>query len=217
MLPRLGGEYHSPLLCPVRSAETVDRSIPASDYTPMTDALLEQVVERTMAFEGACGWLYLDTATPPRVTCGAGHALFGVESALLLPWRTGTQPAQTTQVRRDYLAIQTAPAGHTAPFYEPLTVCRLTDADIRGLCQLDIVTRLTTLRKHFPDLDFYPPGPQQALADLAFSLGPDFPPAWPLLSASVLSENWPEAAAQCHRRGISEQRNRVVAALFLAA
>ena len=181
----------------------------------MTDELLQQVVERTMGFEGSCGWPYQDSKG--LLTCGAGHRLFSIADSLLLPWRAGTQPAQAVAVRSDYLAIQTAPARHTAPFYEPLTVCRLADADIRGLCQLDIVTRWTVLLKHFPDAGFYLPGVQAALADLSFSLGPDFPPHWPALSAAVLAENWPEAAAQCHRRGISEQRNRVVAALFLAA
>ena len=97
----------------------------------MTDELLQQVVERTLGFEGACGFLYQDSKG--LLTCGAGHALFGVETALLLPWRAGTQPAQAAAVRSDYLAVQTAERGHTASWYAPLTVCRLADADILAI------------------------------------------------------------------------------------
>ena len=183
----------------------------------LTDALLQEIVDRTMGFEGAPPFLYRDSSDKGWPTAGAGHKLPTFESSFLLPWRAGVQPAQAAAVRRDYLAVQTAERGHTAAFYAPLTTCRLADADIRGLCQLDIVTRWATLLKHFPDAGFYPPGVQAALADLAFSLGPDFPPHWPALTSAILVNNWPEAAKQCHRRGISEQRNREIAALFLAA
>ena len=183
----------------------------------MTDELLQQVVERTMGFEGSCGWPYQDSKG--LLTCGAGHRLFSIADSLLLPWRAGTQPAQAVAVRSDYLAIQTAPARHTAPFYEPLTVCRLADADILDLCRSDIVGRMGVVRDHFlPGLDSLSDGAQAAIADLAMNLGPYFLSLWPKLYAAIKAGDWREAAAQSHRAPpISSERNAEIAQLFLGA
>lgn len=182
----------------------------------MTDELLRQIVTRTLGFEGSCAWMYLDTATPPRVTCGAGHALFSAADSLLLPWRAGAQPAQATAVRSDYLAVQTAPAGHTAGFYEPLTVCRLTDADIRAMLQADIIGRLAVVRKHFlPQFDALPDGVQGALVDMIVNCGPYFLSRWPKLFAAIKAGDWSEAAVQSHREPpVSAERNAATAKLF---
>ena len=185
----------------------------------MTDELLQEIVDRTMGFEGAIPWMYRDTSPAGIVTCGAGHALFSADAAILLPWRMGTEHALPGQVRSDYLAVQLAPTGHTAAYYASLSACRMADEDVRGLCRLDLISRWATLRKFLPDAEFYPDGAQSALADMAFSLGPRFAAngSWPALTAAVLANNWPEAARQCHRRGISEARNKATRDLFLSA
>jgi hypothetical protein len=76
----------------------------------VTDALLDQIVARLLDFEGSCTWMYRDTNPAGIVTCGAGHALFSAEAAILLPWRMGTEHALAGQVRSDYLAVQLAAA-----------------------------------------------------------------------------------------------------------
>ena len=185
----------------------------------MTDALLEQIVERTLRFEGSTQWMYRDDSPRGVVTCGAGHALFTAEAALLLPWCAGTQPAQATQVRSDYLTVQSAPGGHTAGHYELLTTCRLATADILDLCRSDIVGRMGVVRDHFlPGLDSLPDGVQAAIADLAMNLGPYFLSLWPKLYAAIKAGDWREAAAQSHRAPpISNERNAEIAQLFLGA
>jgi GH24 family phage-related lysozyme (muramidase) len=185
----------------------------------VTDSLLDQIVSRLLDFEGSCTWMYRDTNPAGIVTCGAGHALFSADAAILLPWRMGTEHALPGQVRADYLAVQLAPRGLTASPYASLSACRMLDGDVRGLCRLDLISRLFTLRKTLPDLDFYPDGAQEAIADMCFNLGPRFAAngSWPALTAAVLANNWPEAARQCHRRGISEARNKATRDLFLSA
>jgi hypothetical protein len=164
--------------------------------------------------------MYLDTADPPVVTCGAGHALFNQFTARSLPWKISNQYAVAPDIYKDYQAVLTAPAGHTAAFYEPLTVCRMSDEDIRGLCGTDLQSAMTGLRTYLPQWDQYPNPAIEAICDLAINLGSAWPAVgkWPKLAAAVLANDWATAAVECHRAPpISEERNRAIADLFLEA
>jgi len=186
----------------------------------MTPQLLASCVDRTIGFEGSIAWLYRDFSEKGWPTTGAGHALFSQYESRALPWKIGDRDAFANEIYKDFQVVLAAPLGHTAAYYEPLTVCRLTDEDIRGLCGNDIQVRMTALRKWVPQWDQYPPAAIQAIADMTFSLGPAWPVdgEWPKLAAAVLANDWREAAVQCHRAApISEARNKTIAALFLQA
>jgi hypothetical protein len=170
------------------------------------------LVDRILSEESLTTWMYLDTANPPVVTCGIGHALFTIEECLALPW---DQPWDV--VRQDYQTIAGKPPGYKAEWYEQFTTARLAEIFVHELLERDMDRQVKILRGHFLRYREYPEPAQEALADMAFQLGGNFPRAWPQLSQSVRNEEWAQAAACCHRKDISEQRNRDTAALFLAA
>ena len=182
----------------------------------MTPDIIQAEAAEMDGFEGRIPYIYLDTNGVP--TCGKGHALFSQANALLLPWQINGQPATPQQIAADYQAVKAAEPGHTAAHYEPLTVCRLTDADIDGRCGVDLGARWNRLLTHFPQAGEYPPPSVLALADLCFNLGGDFPPKWPKLAAAVLANDWAACAIQSHRAPpIGADRNAYVAALFRSA
>jgi hypothetical protein len=170
------------------------------------------LADRILSEESPTTWMYLDTADPPVVTCGIGHALFILEDCLALPWN---QPKAV--VERDYQTIAGKPPGYRAEWYEQFTTARLTGIFVRELLEQDIARHVSILRGQFPRFKDYPPEAQEALADMAFNLGGNFPKTWPLFSRAVRNEDWEMAAACCHRKDISDQRNQDTSALFLAA
>ena len=68
-----------------------------------------------------------------------------------------------------------------------------------------------------PKWHTYPEPVQEALFDMAFNLGLGGLKKFTTLLHAVNTGDWATAAAQCHRIGISEERNRATAALFLQA
>jgi hypothetical protein len=170
------------------------------------------LADRILSEESLTTWMYLDTADSPVVTCGIGHALFILEDCLALPWN---QPK--TVVQQDYQTIAGKPPGYRAEWYEQFTTSRLTETFVRGLLDRDIDRQVKILRCHFVRYKEYPESAREALEDMAFQLGGNFPRTWPQFSQAVRNEDWSRAAACCHRKNISEQRNRDTAALFLAA
>jgi hypothetical protein len=186
----------------------------------MTPDTLAKAVSATLGFEGRIAWLYRDDTPEGYATAGAGHACFTQADALLLPWQVAGQPATPQQIAADYQAVMAAPLGHTAGYYEPLTVCRLADADVVGLCGHDLTVGWATFLTHFPQADLYPDGAQLACCDLIVNLGPNWPVngKWPHLAAAVLANDWATAAAQSHRAPpISAARNAYVAQQFQLA
>ena len=152
------------------------------------------LADRILAEEGLTTWMYLDTANPPVVTCGIGHALFTLEDCLALPW---DQPEAT--VRYDYRGILGKPPGYKAGWYEQFTTSRLPEIFIRELVERDIDRQVKILRSHFPQFRDYPEPVEEALSDMAFNLGGNFPRSWPQFSQAVRNEDWTRAAAECHR------------------
>lgn len=172
----------------------------------MIEALISTLIEH----ETPIAWMYLDTEG--IVTCATGHALFTVEDALKLPW------SHPDTVRAGYAAVKAAPAGKIASFYAHLTVCRLTPEAMKALLEADVEQVIAGLKKRLPELDAYPAPVQQALGDMGFNLGVSgLMNKFPTFVSAIRSRDWPLAAANCHRRGISEARNQATAALFQAA
>jgi hypothetical protein len=170
------------------------------------------LADRILSEESLTTWMYLDTANPPVVTCGVGHALFTIKDCLALPW---DQPKAV--VLQEYWVIASKPPDYIAEWYEQFTTSRLTEIFVRELLDRDIERQVKILRCQFPRYQEYPEPAQEALSEMAFNLGGDFPKAWPQFSQSVRNEDWFQAAACCHRKDISDQRNRDTSTLFLAA
>src|ERR1035441_7242603 len=170
------------------------------------------LADRILSEESLKTWMYLDTGNPPVVTCGIGHALFTVEDCLALPW-----DRPETVVRRDYGIVASQPPGYLADWYQQFTTCRLNDFFLHELLERDIDRQVKILRGQFPRFKEYPEKAQEALSEMAFNLGGNFPKKWPRFSQAVRNQDWAQAAAECHREGVSGQRNKETAKLFLSA
>lgn len=170
------------------------------------------LIDRLIAEEGLTTWMYRCSAGV--VTAGVGHAMANVDMALVLPWST---PEDV--VRIDFTVVLAAPLGYKAAWYAHLTTSRLNPDYVRQLLEADVNAAVVGVKKYFDEYDDFPPSAQDAVADLSFNLGWHWPVngSWPKLTSAVLSQNWEEAAKQCHRKGISEDRNATTADLFRQA
>jgi hypothetical protein len=185
----------------------------------MTPNTIDAIIAKLLEFEASVPFMYLDDAEPPVVTCGIGHAMFSVNDALGLPWSIGDLDALPAQIAADYLKVKQARPGYAAGHYKGLTICRLGDDDIRGLCRAEFLGHLAKFRKHVPDIGFYPVPAQLACGDLLFNLGPDFTVngEWPKLTLAIFANDWTTAAVQSHRAPpINAARNKYVHDLFLS-
>jgi len=93
----------------------------------------------------------------------------------------------------------------------------LSAADIDALLLSDIALFESKLAAALPKWPSYSEPAQEALFDMCYNLGVGGLPKFHQLLAAVDSGQWTTAAAQCHRKGISDARNRETANLFLQA
>jgi GH24 family phage-related lysozyme (muramidase) len=168
---------------------------------------------RLRKFEGCTDFMY--RCTGGEVTVGVGHAIQKPADASAFSWTVNGAPAALAQVNADYKAIEAAQTGLAARKYQPMTRCRLDNAQIDRLLAADVQKFENLLRAEFPDWDRLPEPAQEALFDMAFNLGiTGLVKKFPKMMAAVRSRNWAVAAAECHRNGIQEERNRETAELF---
>jgi GH24 family phage-related lysozyme (muramidase) len=173
--------------------------------TPGQLAILKLHLE---ADEGRTTWLYLDSRGNP--TCGVGHLTRELADALALPFA----PPVT---EGEWVKLTNCPPDRSASVYAGFTDARLSDAGVDAILNADIDAGLKALAAEFKDFETWPGAAQLALADMSFNLGQAGLMKFTHLVASVRARNWKACAMQCHRRGISDQRNRETADLFTQA
>jgi lysozyme len=93
----------------------------------------------------------------------------------------------------------------------------MANSDIDALLAADIASFEGQLAAELPNWNSYPEPAQEALFDMAFNLGLNGLKKFPSMLAAVDAGEWETAAAECHRRGINEDRNQQTAALFRQA
>ena len=174
----------------------------------MQPAELSTFKLRLEAEEARIPWLYLDTTGNP--TCGIGHETPALADAQVLPF----QP-RITQAEWDKLLAM--PAGLLARAYMGATLGRLPDAAINALLAADIATRETAMTAAFPGYPGWPATAQLAMMDMDYNLGLGGLEKFTRLAASAKVGDWDAAALQCHRIGISSERNAETAQFFLQA
>lgn len=178
--------------------------------TPAIDALMPDLARH----EGSFPFLYLDTAG--LVTCGLGHMIPNLAWSLKIPW----QPNDPATIANDFNVVAAMPKGRLPVFYEEATVCRLP----AGWAEQDAEQRLEN--EYLPPLqalfsagafDSFPLPAQVALLDMAYNLGIGGLKEYVHMLAACAGGDWNKAAAECHRNGISQERNDWCAAKFKAA
>lgn len=181
--------------------------IAAADYLP-----------HAQSAEGKIPHMYLDTVGV--VTVGIGHALATPTSAIALPFilRTTGQPASPAEITADYASVKARPAGLVASHYKAFSRIFLSEAAIADLFVRDMDDFLPGLTAAIPDLANFPRTAQLALIDMAFNLGVHgLVSKFPRMIRCVSDRNWSEAARECRRPQLGEERNRLVEAWFAEA
>lgn len=173
------------------------------------------VMARLKSFEGDVPYMY--RCTGGEVTIGAGHAIPAAADAGKLSWNIGGMPATAEQAQDDFGKVAAAPKGLVAGRYESLTQCRMSAGDIDALLLADVQLFESKLAAALPNWASYPESAQEALFDMGYNLGVGGLLKFHQLLAAADAGNWQAAAAECHRRGIGEARNRETAGLFLSA
>ena len=175
----------------------------------MTDDQLSQIKANTEAAEGRVPWLYRDSGPEGRITTGVGHLVPDFAACQVLPFQPPITGAEWAQ-------LLTEPRGCKAGFYQAVTKGRLSDSAIDDLLGADISAVTSALSSRLILFGTYPDGVQAALVDMAFNLGAaGLTKGYPKLMAAVQRQDWATCAAECHRNGISADRNKGTADLFL--
>jgi GH24 family phage-related lysozyme (muramidase) len=188
---------------------------------------MQQAIPWLIRAEGMKSYIYLDTAG--FMTVGVGHMIGKPAApsadAWKFEWRdTTTDKLQNEpkEIGKEFERLSRLNYGPaiTAHSFAKAATLKLDETQIKRLLEADINDFLAQLRRKFPTFDSFPETAQLALLDMAFNLGTTkFLGTYPTLINAVLQEkpNWEVAAAQCHRRGPSEERNEHVRDWFLAA
>jgi GH24 family phage-related lysozyme (muramidase) len=170
---------------------------------------------RLKLFEGVVPYMY--RCTGGEVTIGVGHAIPAAADAGKLSWSVGGSRATLERAQSDFAKVVAAPKGLVAGCYESLTQCRMSANDIEALLAADIRLFEAKLNAALPRWPSYPAPAQEALFDMGYNLGVGGLLKFRQLLAAVDAGQWTTAAAECHRRGIGDVRNRETANLFLQA
>ncbi len=165
-------------------------------------------------FEGRIPHMYLDTRG--NVTVAVGQLLAKESQATELPFidRQTSDPASDQQILTDFHSVRSAPIGRIASFYHSVTRLALTKADMDELLGRRLVEFEKNLRQDFSGFAGFPEPAQEALLDMIFNLGRAGLGRFVKLKAAVLASDWREAALESRRRGISDERNQAIRALF---
>lgn len=177
-----------------------------------------QLKQMLIGGEGTLPHMYLDTVG--LVTVGVGHMIPNAEVAQALSFvvRADGSAATPDQIAADYANVSRQQKGLLAARYRQLTTLDMTDAAIQDLLSADIASVEAGVRSRFAGYDGYPEPAQDALLDMAFNLGvAGLASHFPRLKAAAEAGDWTTCAAQCHRNGISEERNDKTKALFESA
>ncbi|AOT10067.1 pesticin C-terminus-like muramidase [Pseudoalteromonas luteoviolacea] len=172
-------------------------------------------------YEGVIAHLYVDTRG--NVTLGAGFHITDAKALSKLALREkATHKAASRAVKiQEFETIARLPAGQLASWYESHCKLYLPQQECVKLLEKKVaefegeLCRLFSPKNGYIPFHRMPPNVQLALLDMAYNLGtPNLSRAWPNLLHAIRTENWPQAAKECHRKHVSKARNNATERLF---
>lgn len=177
---------------------------------------LKDVVDKIKEFEGKVTHMYLDSKG--LVTVGVGSLLSNPDMAARLPFvnRSTGEPAAQDAIRKEWEDLKAMEQNnYAAGFFKRHTELDLPEEAIDAVLQHHLEEFLTGLRREFTNFDDAPEPARKALLDMAFNLGlGGVVRKFPSFARGFRGGEWAVCARECHRRGISEVRNRYVEDLF---
>ena len=173
--------------------------------------------------EGVCQWMYLDTLG--LVTTGMGNLIDPVGLALPLPWlKQDLLPATESDIvaEWDRIKFRVELAKQGAEAARAIATLSLTDAAIDALIGSKLQSFADTLAAvpEFAAFEAWPADAQMGILSMAWAMGPNFAPGWPLFRAACAAEDFATAADECWMQdngGDIERRNVATERAFLAA
>lgn len=181
--------------------------------TPQEKALIRTKLEQ---FEGCVEHMYLDTKG--YVTVGIGHLLATVGDAqkLAFVWQKDNKAATKEDIANDYDAVRKQVKGLFAFTYKRYTKLKLRRATIDSLTNSHIDQFEIELRSVYgKDFDTYPTEVRLALFDMIFNLGmTELRTGFPKFNGFIKARRWADAATECNRRDIGDDRNTYVRELL---
>jgi GH24 family phage-related lysozyme (muramidase) len=157
------------------------------------------------------------------ITVGVGHALPYLTRAFALPFQAKagtlglTWPIEDL-IRMDWNSTLKMQPGLTADKYALQCLCELHVDNINSLLMLDIDIRLSSLNRYFTEFHAWPEPAQVGIFDMVWNLGlSKLSKEYLRLQEGLVAQDWGKVASESGRNGISAERNKATAALFLAA
>jgi GH24 family phage-related lysozyme (muramidase) len=155
--------------------------------------------------------------TGGEVTIGIGHAIQTADDAVKLAWQVDGRAATPGEIQADYARVAASDQGLLASRYAALSQVRMPNDAIDALASSDVDSFWSQIAAKVPGFAGYPDCVQSALFDMAFNLGVGGLLGFHNLLAACAAGDWTTAANECHRRGISDDRNQQTADLFRQA
>jgi len=182
----------------------------------MSDNQHQPLIQMLLAAEGNVSHMYLDTRG--FVTVGIGHMIANADAATRLPFvhEDGTS-ATVAEIIAEYAKIKEQDPAHLASYYTQFCQLHLKPEDVLAILDRDIDDTERGVSTRFRNYYDYPHGPQDALLDMGFNLGVGGLTKYVKLRLAAERKDWRACADECHRNGISDERNAATRVLFLTA
>ena len=167
-----------------------------------------EVIAHYKKFEGYANHFYLDG--PGFVTIGIGCMIPNANAASKLRMINEIidRPATPDEIIEEYDYVKTSLSGQTLKYYEEFTSLTLPEKDIISLFDLRYRDKFHDLKRMIPEFLEFPDAVQEVLLDMAFNLGvTGLLMKFPNFITKIRAHKYSEAALNCHRRGIGEERN----------
>lgn len=174
----------------------------------------QSMIDRTRKFEGSVAYMYLDTAG--KVTVGTGHMLSSSSGAAKLKFTliNGGQTATSAQIKAEHALLLQQIVGKPASYYKKFRTMEMSTSDMDVLLKDDLGVSESDLESIFSNYRTFPVSAQEALIDMAFNLGKTKFLDFVDLIDSCSKSDWARSATECHRNGVSNQRNKEIKDLF---
>jgi GH24 family phage-related lysozyme (muramidase) len=127
----------------------------------------------------------------------------------------GLEKATPAQIRAEWVNMNGQAANHLESYYQRFATMKVLQSDIDSILTKKIASFEQKARQTFGHWDDFAPSAQLALLDMIYNLGSLI--AYPTLLRFATARDWTNSAAQCHRAGPGEQRNKDTRERFLAA
>jgi hypothetical protein len=180
-------------------------------------------------FEGTVPYMYRDCLVKHKgvaaatdagnVTVGVGQLLRNERHAAEFPFlHPNGEIATREEIFAEFKRVHGMEARHKATYYYRPQSLILSDDTIKALLMKRLEECDALLRGHYAGYDEYPAPAKMALLDMIYNLGPlKLFGEFRMFDKYVNARDWDAVAAQCHRKGISNDRNAWTAHQFMLA